>query len=244
MSKIEQLLQRWQSSLCRNISVGGLFSRNPTAHKWKATYRSLVLRESVFWRTHDLLTQAHLLFTQHHVLGSRILLRSALESVATLSYLNQMTERVHTGNLSFHDFSAKTSRLLLGSRNQSTKHSSINIVTVLDRCDKKYPGVANVYAVLSESAHPNFEGVCFGYSRVDHERDETNFANFWHDMWADRHESLVNLIATVFEHEYNDVWSEQIEQLEAWLVKHNAELEATNCEGDAAIAPTDEGYPA
>lgn len=191
-----------------------------------------------------MLTQAHLLFTQHHVLGSRILLRSALESVATLIYLNKMTEQVLIGDLNFHEFSVKTSRLLLGSRNQSTKHSSINIGTVLARCDKKYPGVANVYATLSESAHPNFEGVCFGYSRVDHERDETNFANFWKRMWSDRHESLVKLIATVFEHEYNDVWPEKNEQLEAWLAKHDAELEATKGEGAPTIGSTHNGYPA
>ncbi len=231
MTEIDELLLRWQASLCKQVSPGGLLARSPTAHKWKATYRSLVLRECVFWRTHNLLTQAHVLFKSGHILGSRILLRSALESVATLIYLNQMTERVLERTLDFHTYSAKTSQLLLGSRNQSTKHTSINIVTVLEQCDKKYPGVASVYATLSESAHPSYEGVCFGYSRVDFDRDETSFSNNWSAMWADRHESLVKLIATVFEHEYNDVWTPQIERLEAWLVEHDVELEASKGEG-------------
>jgi len=231
MTEIEKLLQRWKTSLCPSVSLAGHYAHKPVAHKWKATYRSLVLRESVFWRTYDLLTQAHLLFTQDHVIGSRILLRSALESVAILIYLNQMTEQVLNGKLDFHEFSSKTRQLLLGSRDETTKHSSINIVTVLERCDKKYEGVVSIYATLSESAHPNYEGICFGYSRVDYERDQTNFGNHWREMWGDRHHSLVKLIATVFEHEYNDVWAPQLEALEAWLESHDAELEATKREG-------------
>ncbi len=227
MSEIEQILGNWKDSLCPEISVGGMVARNPIAHKWKASYRSLVLRETVFWRTHDLLTQAHFLFKAKHILGSRILIRSALESVATLIHLNQLTARVLDGSLNFHDFDEKTRRLLLGSRDGSTKHSSINIVTVLEHCEKKYKGLTNIYATLSECAHPNYEGVCFGYSSVDHERRETHFSNKWEAMWADKHESLVKLVCVVFESEYNDVWELQIEALEAWLVKHDATLEAT-----------------
>lgn len=227
MTEIDELLLRWQTSLCRNISYGGLLARNPTANKWKANSRSLLLRECVFWRTSDLLKQAHILFMQDHVLGSRIVLRSALESAALLIRLNQMTECVLDGTLNFHDFSDMTSQLLLGSRNKTTKHESINIVTVLRQCDKKYKGILDVYADLSESAHPNYEGVCFGYARVDFDQHETNFSNNWADMWGDRHEPLVKLIATTLEHEYNEVWRLQFEKLEAWLVKHDAELEAT-----------------
>jgi hypothetical protein len=230
MRNIEMILKNWEASLCQNVSLAGLLARNPTANKWKVTYRSLVLRECVFWRTHDLLVQSHTLFKNGRILGSRILLRSAFESVATLIYLNQMTEQVLAGKLHFHEFSAKTCQLLLGSRNQTTKHSSINIITVLGHCDKKYKGISDEYAILSESAHPNFEGACFGYSRVDHERDETNFANHWHSMCSGDHESLLMLIAEIFENEYNNVWPQQLEALEAWLVEHDAELEETKGE--------------
>lgn len=227
MSEIELILRRWKDSLCTDVSVGGLLARNATAHKWRAPYRSLVLRETLFWRTHDLLTQAHLLYEANHILGSRILVRSALESVATLIYVNQLTARVLEGSLHFHEFDDITRKLLLGSRDGSTKHSSINIVTVLKHCEKNYPDVAGVYATLSECAHPNFEGVCFGYSDVDHERYETHFSNKWHSMWGDRHESLVKLVCMVFETEYNDAWAPRIRELEEWLVVHDAELEAT-----------------
>ena len=231
MTDIEQILRKWKKLLCPQISMVGHYARNPTAHKWKATYRSLLLRESVFWRTHDLLTQADLLHQANHVLGSRILIRSALESVATLVYLNQLTSNVLDESLDFHAFDAKTRKLVIGSRNRSTKHESISIVTVLDKCEKKYEGVAKVYADLCECAHPNFEGMCFGYSTVDYERDEANFSNKWSVMWSDRHEPLVKLVCTIFEEEYNNVWVRQLEKLEIWLTANDSKLEATKGEG-------------
>ena len=231
MSEIEQILRRWEESLCAGVSVGGQLARNPTAHKWKATYRSLVLRETVFWRSHDLLAQAHLLYKAKHILGSRILIRSALESVAILIHLNQLTAWVLDGTLDFHAFDGKTRQLMLGSRDGSTKHASINTVTVLKHCEKKYQGLSSVYATLSECAHPNFEGVCIGYSEIDYDRHETHFSNQWEVMWAGRHEPLVKLICMVFETEYNDVWVPQLEALETWLNENDADLEATRGQG-------------
>jgi hypothetical protein len=175
MSDITKALGHWGASLCAGVSVGGLVARNATAHKWKAPCRSLVLRETISWRSHDLLTQAHFLYEAKHVLGSRILVRSALESIATLIYLNQLTENVLVGSLNYHAFDEETRKLLMGSRDGSTKHASINIVTVLDRCEKRYTGISKIYSMLSEC--PNFEGVCFGYSYVDHDRYETSFSN-------------------------------------------------------------------
>lgn len=224
---VDGTLQRWKNSLCQQVSVGGLLARSATAHKWKATLRSLTLRECIFWRVQDLLSQAHLLHRAEHTLGSRILIRSAIESIATLIHLNQITAQVLNGALNFHAFDLKTRHLLLGSRDGSTKHTSINIVTVLSHCDKKYEGLSGIYATLSECAHPNYEGMCIGYSDVDFERYETNFSNRCSELWADRHEPLMKLACGVFEVEYNVVWPELLRGLETWLVENDAELDAT-----------------
>lgn len=221
------LLQRWKASLPLEVSLGGALAKNAIAYKWKAPYRSLVLREALFWRTFDALSQAQLLHEHRHTLGSRLLLRSALESVAVLAYLNQTTRQLLDGALVFDAFDRKTSLLLLGSRDKNTRYESVNVMTILKHVDKSYPGVLGVYDKLSESAHPNFEGVCFGYSEVDHERDETTFSIKLYEMWADRHDSLLALIGAVFEHEYNEVWAPQHELLEAWLTKHAPTLNSS-----------------
>ena len=62
MSDLAAALQVLKSSLCGEIDVGGLFSRSPVAHKWKAPWGALSLRECVAWRLQDLLEQLQLHF--------------------------------------------------------------------------------------------------------------------------------------------------------------------------------------
>ncbi|WP_036001962.1 hypothetical protein [Paraburkholderia caribensis] len=227
MDTIEQALAGWRRSLLARFEVGGLYSRNPTAHKWKAPFRSLMLREVVFWRLHDLLTQSYTLHQQGHGLGARILLRSGVETLSILIYLNKLTEDVLNGILPFHEFSKKTSSLLLGSRNGMTSLSSINIVTVLEKCDKLYPGLMAMYADLCESAHPNYEGMCMGYSHIDYEEHVIEFSNHWTEMYDSRHLESMRLCMMTFDEEYNQTWPKLFERLEAWIEKNDVELEAT-----------------
>lgn len=227
MDRIEQKLSVWKEALPSSIPIGGLLSRNSVAYKWKATFRSWMLRESICWRIHDLLTQSYLLHQQGHGLGARILLRSALESLAILIYLNQLIQEVLDLKMSFHQFNAKTNILLLSSRNRETEITSLNIITVLEKCDKRYPGLMKIYADLSESAHPNYEGLCTGYSTIDHQEYETFFSNRWIEKYGDEHIKLVELCIEVFLEEYDEIWSNLMEKLESWIEKNDAKLEAS-----------------
>lgn len=206
MRAIDQSLAAWKASQCERLDIGGLYSRNLTAHKWKAPFRSLTLREAVGWRTQDLLEQSLFLCDHDHVLGARILLRSAFETIAILIYLNQITRKVLAGTLDFHDFSEKTSTLLLGSRDNSTNHKSLNIVTVLGKCNGRYPGIEDLYAMLSESAHPNYEGMCIGYSSLDRNNHVTTFSNKWMSLYGGKHIDFIELCMTTFYNEYNEEW--------------------------------------
>jgi len=227
MRKIEETLTAWKLTLCKSVDIGGLYSRNKIAHKWKAPYRSLELRETVSWRAQDLLQQSLLLYDADHLLGARILLRSAFETVAILIYLNQITRKVLSGTLNFHEFSDNTSTLLLGSRDDTTPHKAINIITIIEKCDSRYPGIKSLYAALSESAHPNYEGTCIGYSDIDRKNFTTSYSNKWKSMYAENHIEFMELCVTTFYHEYNDEWSDVFEKLEAWITKNDEQLEAT-----------------
>ena len=227
MHPLMQALDSLKSSLCAEVDLGGLFTRNNVAHKWKAPFRSLTLREGIAWRTQDLLEQSLLLHESGNALGARILVRSALETIAVLIYLNQLTRKVLNGDLNFHEFSRKTSVLLLGSRDSSTSHTALNIVTILQKCNTRYPGIEKLYAGLSESAHPNYEGVCVGYSEVDHENYVTQFSNRWEALYAANHLDSIALCLEVFHGEYNDEWPDAFELLESWIVANDATLEAT-----------------
>lgn len=227
MDTIEQNLEMWRASLMESIPIGGLLTRNPTAYKWKAPFRCWLLREAAFWRVTDLLTQSNALHQQSHSLGARILLRSGFETLATLIYLNQLIRQVLDGKLDFHLFDRKTSVLLLGSRDGSTNYQSLNIVTILGKCDKRYPGLEKLYGILSESAHPNFEGMVTGYSQIDYDEYETRFSNRWMQLYGASHLNSMEMCMMTFHHEYEDVWADLISKLESWIVDNDAELEAT-----------------
>ena len=228
MDNVAKVVAVWRSSLCEKVEVAGLISRNPTAHKWKATYRSIVLRELTFWRVTDLLNQMVLLSKAGHFLGARILLRSTIETLGILIYLNQKTKAVLDGEETFNSFSKITSQLMLGSKNETTKIDAINVThTILEKwCEKKYPGIFKIYVDLSESAHPNYQGVCSGYSYVNEKDYVTVFKNRWAELYGDNLGELTLEFMRVFEQEYNKIWPEQFEKLEKWLEENDAQLES------------------
>lgn len=224
---IESAISSLKKSLCQEVDVGGLFARSKLAHKWKAPWRSLLLREAVAWRIQELLEQSLLLSKNQGLLGARILLRSAFETLAVLVYLNKAMRSVVAGNLSFHDFSKKTSRLLIGSRDNSTSHEAIGILVVLDSANKRYPGLRSWYDALCESAHPNCEGMLGGYSNSDERNHVTTFASRWSASYGGSHDKALRACLVVFEAEYNHEWADAWTQLEHWIEQKDEELEAT-----------------
>lgn len=230
MDDVEQNLANWKEGLFSKIPLGGLFARSPVAHKWKAPFRSMMLREATFWREQDLMAQSYALYHQGHLLGARILLRSGFETLATMIYTNLLVADVLEGKLGFHDFSGKTASLLLGTRNNKQMPTAISILTVLEKCEKRYPGIVGIYADLSESAHPNYEGLCAGYSKIDHDEYETVFSNRWMELYGVKHLDGIRLCMGTFHHEYDVVWPELFEALEKWIEVNDAELEATKGE--------------
>jgi hypothetical protein len=225
MDTIDTTLEEWKKSLCKSVEVGGLLSKNPIAYKWKALFRSLSLREATSWRLQDLLYQSKLLSDLNQLLGARILLRSAFETLAVLIHLNQLIRNVVAGDLNFHAFSDKTTILLLGSRDESTPYKSLNIVTILQKCDRKYLGIFEIYEGLCESAHPNYEGLSGGYTQIDHENHVTYYTNKWADLFATSQNHGIALCIDTFVHEYNEEWIDAMHGLEKWIEENDKELE-------------------
>ncbi len=161
------------------------------------------------------------------MLGSRILLRSAFETLAVLVHLNQLMRRVVAGELDFHEFSDKTTILLLGSGDGSTDYKSLNIVTILQKSDRRYPGIFEIYEGLCESAHPNYEGLSGGYSQIDHVNHITHYSNRWAERFATAQSHGIALCIETFKFEYNKEWVEAMASLESWIVENDEMLEST-----------------
>lgn len=227
METLEQNLADWRASHAASIPVGGLFSRNPVAYKWKGPFRCWVLREAAFWRVTDLLTQSYWLHQQGYGLGARILLRSGFETLATLIYLNPNIRAVLEGKLNFHQFSELTTRQVAGSKNAQGRPVAINVITMIEKGNVQCPGLRDIYDSFSESAHPNFEGMVWGYSKVNHEEHETNFSNRWMEIYGESHFNSMELCMMIFQHEYDVVWADLISKLELWTVENDSILLAT-----------------
>jgi hypothetical protein len=135
-------------------------------------------------------------------------------------------EKVLNGTLDFHTFSTNTEALVLGSKNRSTPISSVNILTVLDGCEKKYEGIKHFYVRLCESAHPNYEGMSMGYTVIDHEADTVSFKNRWMEKHGGNLADDIMKCITIFLHEYDEVWCDLFNQLEKWIEQNDAQLEA------------------
>ena len=223
---MEKILAEWKTTRLEKIEIAGLYSRNPVVHKWKAPFRSLVIRELVYWRLIDLLDQALELSKINAVLGARILLRSAFETVGILIFLNTKIESLINGNMQYNDFENTTLRLLLGSRRDEQEILPYNILSILQGCEKRYPGITKVYNDLSETAHPNYDGMIQGYSDFDKEKHVTFFQSRWEEIYGEDFENLMMICIKTFESEYHDLWPELFKRLEKWLEENDESLEA------------------
>lgn len=203
MRPIEQAIKGYENSLCKELDILSLIQRNPVAHKWKVTYQCLCLRETVAWRFVDILGQSWLLHESGKALGARILLRSAIETIAMLIFLNQLTESVVSRKITFKDFMEKVINLFAGSRDGMTEQKATNIITVLQKCEKKYEGIERMYGWLSESAHPNYERMRLSYSNTNVESKVTTFLNKTAELYAAMQEDGLIMVMSMFEHEYS-----------------------------------------
>ncbi len=154
------------------------------------------------------------------------MLRSAFETLSILIYLNQRIAAVLDGSMTFNDFSMTTQRLVLGSKVVGDPEQAVNILTILKHCDKQYAGMLSIYNDLSESAHPNFQGMSAGYTRIDHDADAVKFYNRWMEKHGARLPEGTLLCIEIFYHEYNVVWDDLFSKLETWIEVNDADLEA------------------
>jgi hypothetical protein len=225
MIDIEKTLHNFQISLCQQIDLAGLYARSHIAHKWKLTYRLIALREGIGWRITDILYQAHKLGIEDMIIGARILTRAAIETLCLLIYMNNQMNSVVRNKISFNDFEGNTRKMLLGAKNREGSYEPINVNGLVNASDKKYTGLKKIYDEFSETAHPNYEGISIGYSKLDTENHLTEFGNFWKEKFGNGHESAIRMCLEIFENEYNNIWPKEYKNLEAWLVEKDNKLE-------------------
>ncbi len=173
----------------------------PIVHK--VVFKLLVYRESLLWRTLELASGAVLELENSNALSGIIIARSVQECAASCHYYSKKLEQCIRDD-SANGLDDHAMKFLLGSRWSDWEHSSVNILTAIDKADKALPGFRSSYDNLSEYCHPNYSGVAFCFSRRNGKYD-VRFGSYprgleEHLLTATR--SLVCSLA-LFQQDYN-----------------------------------------
>lgn len=134
----------------------------------KAPFQLISVREALIWRTEELARSACDALEKEDFTVAALLTRSIAESAAMTWYLLEILEnrKGHTPA----ELNDKLMRMFAGSKNGwADGPEAVNVLTFVERLNRKLPGFQAAYNSLSEYAHPNWLGVSGLYSKIDRE---------------------------------------------------------------------------
>jgi len=139
----------------------------------KAPVQLFCTREALIWRTEELARTACDALEQDDLTAAALLARATVESAAIAWKLMELLD--DRQKMSPKELNEVLTRLLAGSRLWDDGPQALQILSCIDRMDKKVPGVRKSYDVLSEIAHPNWRGVFGMYSKTDEAKFTAHF---------------------------------------------------------------------
>jgi hypothetical protein len=131
----------------------------------KAPFQLLCTREALIWRTEELARTACDALERDDLAAAALLARATVESAALAWRLMEVLD--DRQKLSRQELNDILMKMLVGSRLWSDMPQALQILSCIDRMDKKVPGVRKSYDILSEIAHPNWRGVFDMYAKTD-----------------------------------------------------------------------------
>lgn len=131
----------------------------------KAPFQLLCTREALIWRTEELARTACDALERDDLTAAALLARATVESAALAWRLMEVLD--DRQKLSRQELNDILMKVLVGSRLWSDMPQALQILSCIDRMDKKVPGVRKSYDILSEIAHPNWRGVFGLYAKTD-----------------------------------------------------------------------------
>ncbi len=172
----------------------------------KIPFKALIYREVLIWRFVELTRSAFENYTNSRLGSATVLTRAAVETTAALWYLDgkigDVIEKSNVGGIDEH-----LMRLLCGYKNVPDMPDPINVLTFVDRVDKKIDGFRSEYDELSEFAHPNWCGTSLLYSKDNKEKIWTDFGNDIKNLEHVKEVGTSNLVTAleIFDHKYNRI---------------------------------------
>jgi hypothetical protein len=169
---LERLLIRRKSE----IAVEGSLIESKTG--WKCA----ILQQALLYRVCALANGVANQWNSGNIIASVTLSRSLLETIVVGSHIRDELLRLREpmNQDAANAIDDLSNRHLFATRNQVVVnaghgHLATNILTYVDKFDKKIPTVREAYDFLSEFAHPNGSGHLFTYGEINRETGYVTF---------------------------------------------------------------------
>ena len=135
----------------------------------KLPFKALSCRAVLAWRFVDISRSVLRCVDEARTASAAVLTRAALETGGAAWYLNDRLRRaLDTGAVG--DTDDCLMKLLLGSRTMEEMPPAINVLTFVNKVNKRVDGFLHQYEAFSEFAHPNWAGAMHLY--CTNNRDE------------------------------------------------------------------------
>jgi hypothetical protein len=169
---LDQLIARRKSE----VAVVGPFVESKTA--WKCA----VLQQALLYRLTMLASGCSNEWNAGNVLASILCGRAIIETLCLASFIADEIERFCGVNdiegieklANEHLFATRDAEMIAG----RTGFQAKNILTFIDKFDKKMPNVREAYDFLSEFCHPNASGLLMTYGVINKQTGTVTFAEF------------------------------------------------------------------
>ena len=193
------LAQTLEASLPANFEIAMLTLES------KVPFKLLSYREALIHRFADTFVAAVGAIDSSRPVSAALLTRGSMETLARMKELKDEIVRFlqYADTKFLDDF---VMNRLFGSRENPNLPSAVNILTSLDKMSDFIPDFRNVYDILSEYCHPNYQGVSGSFSTIDRENFKVTFGDLERKDRAIQ-TILPALIASghLFTHVYNSV---------------------------------------
>ncbi len=196
----------------------------------KAPFQLLCTREALIWRMEELARTACDALEQHDFTTAALLARATIESAALGWKLMEVLD--DRGKLPPQELNDTLMRMLVGSRLWSDGPQALQILSCIDRMNKRVAGVRKSYDMLSEIAHPNWRGVFGMYAETDEPKFTAHFGRGLR-LAAGAKGAIVNALLgalDLFEFAYNrisDVLPEFLAELQSIWPEERDDLTST-----------------
>ena len=156
-----------------------MFSRK---YSWRAKHPFKVMSyvNAMTWRMYDMSCAAIALFKQNKIIPALCLVRTCWENMVATYELKELILNCCENKTLDSNADNILMRLLYSNRydkdnrymseefyEQIKEYRAKNILTLVQKLEKDYPQIKDIYSEMCEFVHPNGDGVCGSYSYLD-----------------------------------------------------------------------------